>query len=176
MKFRDAILTCIWFVIAIVWIFFVACNHANEGWEWFFRLPIGVTILLLGIDIVLLKGRIDEYLRLKINNSLILFLILIITIYFASLAVAALASGNFGLAAIFGLFVFGLSNAFADYWDTTIRAKQRLETIATWCFQEFEDRQPWVMEKVKPGCFQNFTPKRLVKKMRCMQEKFLKKW
>jgi hypothetical protein len=162
LKYLNIFLTVVWFVIAFVWIAFVAQNFKHEGWEWFFRLPIGITILFLGINTVLLKGRIDEDFRTKINNRLILFLLGSGALYLASLATLSFTSGKIVLAAVFCLFTYGISNAFLDFWDRGIGTGKRLETIATWCYQEFKAKQPWVMEKANPDCFQCFVPKRSV--------------
>lgn len=162
MKYQTVFFTVVWFVIAFVWIAIVAQNFENEGWEWFFRLPIGITILFLGIDAVLLKGRIDETFRTKITNRLILILLGSGALYLASLAVLSFTAGKIVLAAVLSLTTYGISNAFMEFWDRGIGAHKRIKTIATWCYQAFNDKRPWVLETANPDCFDGFVPERPV--------------
>jgi len=70
LKNQNILLTLVWFAIAIIWIIFVALNRENEGWEWFFRMSIGASLLLSGLFIVPLKGIIKESLRKRDNPVL----------------------------------------------------------------------------------------------------------
>lgn len=162
MKIQNILLTLAWFAIAITWIIVVGLNRENEGWEWFFRMPIGIGLLLLGIFIAPLKGIINEGFRKNVGNVLTLFLTGTVAGYLASLTIAAVSSGRMGMALVFGLFLFGIISAFIRVWEMTIGARQKLETIVTWCFQEFTAQKPWVMEKAQPGCFEGYHPKRTV--------------
>ena len=163
MKIKKTIYTVLWFLIAISWIIFVAHNRENEGWEWYFRLPIGVSILFVGIITVFFSGGDDErgVIR-KIKEPSVLFMIGLVDMYLLARFIAALRSGDISSSFVFGIFFFGVSNAFVYYWNSSIGTRKKIETIATWCFQEFTNKSPWVMKRNQPGLFEGYTPKRFV--------------
>ncbi len=163
MKIKKTIYTVLWFLIAISWIIFVAHNRENKGWEWYFRLPIGVSILFVGIITVFFSSRGSEKRRLKrIAEFSVLLMIGLMDVYLLARFIAALRSGDISSSFVFGIFFFGVSNAFVYYWNSSIGTRKNIETIVIWCFQEFANKSPWVMKRNQPGLFEGYTPKRFV--------------
>ena len=163
MKIKKTFYTVLWFLIAISWIIFVAHNRENEGWEWYFRLPIGISILLVGIITVFFsRGLSEEGGIKKISEFSVMVMIGLMDVYLLARCIVALLSGNLSSSFVFGIFFFGVSNALVYYWNSSTGTRRKIETIVIWCFQEFKNKSPWVMKRNHAGLFEGYTPKRFV--------------
>lgn len=162
MKTRKTLLTIAWFSIAVVWVYFVSQNRENEGWEWFFRLPIGLCILLLGILTVGQKTVFRDRLWSRVSEALTVLVMGLLGAYFFGLLVAALYRGAISAALIFAVFLVGICSVGIHYWETTVVRRRNIEAIAIWCFQALADGHPWAVDAGRPGVFAGYAPKRHV--------------